>query len=149
MTSEALEIRTTVDIEAAPDRVWQLLMEFDDYQVWNPFIRGIKADKLSIGGTLYIRVRRPPGSESIRYTAKITDFKPGAEISWRRTMGFGGLFASEHAMIIVQRGHFGSCFIQRERFSGMLADSVYNRIGSDIAASFKAMNRALKAAAEK
>ncbi len=36
------EIRTSVAIKAAPSDVWDVLMDFDSYHEWNPFIRSIE-----------------------------------------------------------------------------------------------------------
>lgn len=40
---------THIDIDAPPDRVWQVLTNFADYPNWNPFI--IKVQGEPIAGT--------------------------------------------------------------------------------------------------
>ncbi len=33
------ELRTEIEIQAAPDKLWQVLTSLDKYSEWNPFIR--------------------------------------------------------------------------------------------------------------
>ena len=37
-----LEINTTIDIDAPPDRVWSQLIAFSAYPSWNPFIKALE-----------------------------------------------------------------------------------------------------------
>jgi len=36
------EVRTDIEIEATPERVWPILLDFPSHPDWNPFVRSIK-----------------------------------------------------------------------------------------------------------
>ena len=38
------ELRAEIEIAAPPERVWQVLRDFDAYPEWNPFMRSIVGD---------------------------------------------------------------------------------------------------------
>ena len=44
------EIRTEIDIEAPPDRVWAELADLDAYAGWNPFITRRRGRPSPVGG---------------------------------------------------------------------------------------------------
>ncbi len=149
MTANPLEIRSTIDIAASPEHIWSVLTAFDNYQTWNPFIRGIKVSKLHTGAKLHALVRRPPNGRSRLLSTIILNVTPGSELMWRRKFLMTRLFTAEQAFIIVPNGVQGSHFIQRERYSGFLASFIFRQVKSDTTESFEAMNRALKRVAEK
>jgi len=48
-----LEIKTEIEIESTPERVWSILVNFPEHPQWNPFIRSIqgsaeKGERLTI-----------------------------------------------------------------------------------------------------
>ena len=47
------QIRTEVEIESSPDRIWQVLTDFAAFPGWNPFIKSVTGD-LEPGGHLVI-----------------------------------------------------------------------------------------------
>ena len=49
-------IEATVDIEASPEAVWAVLMDWAAYPSWNPFIRTITG-KAKVGGRIHVRNR--------------------------------------------------------------------------------------------
>jgi hypothetical protein len=141
------EIITTIDIPASPERVWRVLTDFASYPKWNPFIRGVQGS-LQEGTRLRVRVRIPPGGRARIFSPIVLKVIPAAELRWRGKLFIKGLFDGEHIFIMVPQGLEGTQFIQRERFSGLLAPLLMPFIAGKTHKSFEAMNRALKKAAE-
>ena len=50
-----LELRTETEIDAPVERVWQVLMDFDSYPRWNPFIRSIRGTP-EVGSRLEVEI---------------------------------------------------------------------------------------------
>jgi uncharacterized protein YndB with AHSA1/START domain len=46
----AKQLRTQVDVDATPERVWQVLTDLAAYPQWNPFIVGPRATPAPVGG---------------------------------------------------------------------------------------------------
>ena len=67
------QIRTEMEIQATPERVWQVLTDLASFPDWNPFIRAAQGD-LREGARLKIRIP-PPGGMAM--TFKPTVIKAG------------------------------------------------------------------------
>ena len=38
------ELKTTIEINASPAKVWEVLLDFEKYPDWNPFIKNIRGN---------------------------------------------------------------------------------------------------------
>jgi len=56
---------TYIDINAPPERVWKVLLDFPAWKEWNPFIPSVSG-KLEVGARLHITVC-PPGMKSMEF----------------------------------------------------------------------------------
>lgn len=54
----AKEIKTEIQIDATPERVWEILTDFDAYPTWNPFIKSITGE-VNVGNTITARIEPP------------------------------------------------------------------------------------------
>lgn len=52
------EIKTEITINASPSRIWKILMEFDRYPGWNPFIKSIAGQPIK-GSKISARLEPP------------------------------------------------------------------------------------------
>jgi len=52
------ELRTEIEIQASPEKVWQILMDFDKWPEWNPFIHTV-VGKPETGEKVDITSERP------------------------------------------------------------------------------------------
>jgi hypothetical protein len=137
-------VETSVLIEASAARVWSVLMDFDAYPSWNPFIRSLKGRK-QIGERLEA-VIVPPGKKPQTFRPVVIELSPERIFSWRGTLPIPGLFTGDHRFSLTPTAS-GTHFVQSERFSGLLVPFV----GSVLAATergFAAMNDELKARSE-
>ena len=60
-----IKVRTEIEIEAPPGRVWDILTDFERYAEWNPFVREIQGD-LRKGAKLEVRLG-PPGEKGMTF----------------------------------------------------------------------------------
>lgn len=139
------KIETSVSIAAAPSRVWSILMDFDAYPSWNPFIRSLKGEK-RLGGRLEATMTLP-GRKPQTFKPVVIAYAPEQAFRWRGSLPIPGLFTGEHRFAL-HPDQAGTRFEQSEVFTGFLIPFV----GSVLDATelgFRSMNEALKARAER
>src|SRR5438046_5552293 len=97
-----LELRTETEIDAPVERVWQVLMDFDSYPRWNPFIRSIRGTP-EVGSRLEVEIGAP-GTRPMRFrpTVRVAVRNRGFRRLWRLVIA--GLLVSEHFLIVIQWG---------------------------------------------
>jgi hypothetical protein len=74
------ELRTEIEVEARPERVWEILTDFPAYPEWNPFIRSIEG-KASPGSKLEVRIG-PPGGRGMTCKPTVLEATPKQELRW-------------------------------------------------------------------
>ncbi|TAK45952.1 MAG: SRPBCC domain-containing protein [Betaproteobacteria bacterium] len=137
------EIVTSVEIAAAPARVWQALSDFPAYRRWNPVIRKISGP-LVPGGVLSV-LFRPRGSLAVWFRAMLTVVQPEVEFRWTGKMIATALFSGDHYFILRPLAPDRTELTQGEVFKGALAPIMYRLLAGYNRAGFLEMNAALKA----
>ncbi|MEA2582302.1 MAG: hypothetical protein QOF33_387 [Thermomicrobiales bacterium] len=140
------QVRTEIEIQATPARVWDVLTDFADYPDWNPFIPRI-AGTVEVGARLDARLQ-PPGGRGMSFRPTVLAATPGQELRWLGHLIVPGLFDGEHGFRIEPLGPNRVRFVQEERFAGLLAPLVLRFVVRGTRQGFEAMNQALKARAE-
>jgi hypothetical protein len=138
------EIRTEIDINARPQRVWQVLTDFASYPDWNPFIRKIEG-KAAEGEKLSINITTPSGANR-NYSPKVTKVVAERELRWLGKMP--GLLSGEHIFLIEPAGDNSVHLVHREVFDGLLTSFFGSSLDDDVKKGFDEMNLALKKRAE-
>ena len=140
------QLHTEIEIEASPERVWEILTDFAAYSTWNPFIPRISGSA-SVGSRLDVQLQ-PPSGRGMRLHPAVLAAVPSHELRWMGHTGVPGLFDGEHRFRIEPLGPDRVRFVQEERFTGLLAPLVLRFIERGTRQGFEAMNLALKARAE-
>jgi hypothetical protein len=139
------EIRKEIEINAAPERVWQILSDFEAFPDWNPFVVKVLGKPVK-GETLAIEVQLPE-SRKLEFTPVILKAEPRRELPWVGTMPLG-MFRGEHFFIIEPVSENQVRFIHGEDFSGWLVGLIWRLFGKQIEKGYLLMNEALKRRAE-
>jgi hypothetical protein len=139
------ELRREIEIDAPPAVVWEVLMEFDAYAKWNPFIRSISGNAQR-GEKLIVRIE-PPDGRGMTFKPTVLAAEPGRELRWIGHLLLPNVFDGEHTLRIEPLDGNRSRFIQEERFTGVLVGLVGKSLDKT-EAGFEQMNVALKARAE-
>ena len=136
-----------IEINASPERVWEVLTDFRALGEWSPFVRSIDG-RLDVGETLKVYIK---ASKGMGMTFKPTVLKAvaGQELRWLGRFLVPGLFDGEHYFIIEQLDGNRVRFIQGEIFTGLLVPvmSILKVMGNTHL-GFQEMNQALKDRAE-
>ncbi len=140
------ELRTEIEIQATPDTVWQVLTDLDKYPEWNPFIHHA-IGMAQVGKKVDITFKS--GSKEMMLHCTVVKVEPNKELRWKYHVALPILFSGEHSFIIEQVDSNKVRFIDREIFNGLLVSSQAKDIDSNSRHGFEAMDKALKARAEK
>jgi hypothetical protein len=139
-------ICTTVDIEASPGDVWEILSDVEEYHKWNPFIKRIHG-KLQAGEKLDVRMKI--ASFVFHLKPLLLNTEINKEIRWKGRFLINGLFDGEHLFRIEEMENGNVHFINCEKFTGVLVPLFMYLIKKDTENGFNAMNEQLKKKAEK
>ncbi|MBK7357659.1 MAG: SRPBCC domain-containing protein [Saprospiraceae bacterium] len=111
-------IRTEILINRDITNVWDVLMNFESYPKWNPFIRSISGEP-KLGNRLIVIIN-PPGGKGMTFKPKILTLEPNKEFRWKGKLGINGIFDGEHYFILEYLDKNKTKFIHGEKFSGIL-----------------------------
>ena len=141
------ELRTEIEINASPDRVWDILTDFPAMGEWNPFIPSLEGIA-NVGERLTVRLT-PPGSGGMTFKPTVIKVDAGKEFRWLGRLVLRGLFDGEHYFIIEPLDGGSVRFVHGELMMGILVPLVSQfGILKSTEAGFEEMNHALKERAE-
>ena len=136
-------VQTKIEIDAPAKDVRAVLLNFDDYPKWNPFI--VKIDgKVAVGSTVRVTVK-PVGKDPLSGNTVVTSLSD-TRLAWTGSLAFPGLFRGNHEFIIEDRGPNKTTFYQNEKMSGIIIPFADFKPEAE---GFVLMNQALKSQAEK
>ena len=137
------QLSTTIEIEAPPEKVWAVLMDFAGHAEWNPFMRSIQG-KAEAGARLTVRLQ-PPKGMGMTFKPTVLAKEPNREFRWIGHLGVPGIFDGDHRFLVESAGDGRTRFTQSERFTGVLTPvlAIFG-LFRNTHAGFEAMNRALK-----
>jgi hypothetical protein len=135
------ELRTQIEIDAPPERVWQVLTDFGAYPNWTPFIRSIEGE-LRVGARLKVRIE-PPGGRGMTFRPTVRTVEPTRELRWLGRLFLPRLVDGEHRLALEPLPGGRSRFIQSERFRGLLVGLLTGTLTAT-KRGFEQMNEALK-----
>jgi hypothetical protein len=145
-----VRLTASIEIQASPEQVWQVLTDFNAYPQWNPFITSARVT--SPGGRLdkgaRLRIVLHDASGDTTFTPQVLTDVPGKELRWLGKMGPGWIADGEHRFTIEQIRPGRVRLTQSERFTGVAVPFAKGMLKSNTLPQFHAMNRALAQRAE-
>jgi hypothetical protein len=140
-------VETSIDIAATPERVWEVLTDFERWEAWNPFIPHVEGAAET--GTA-LRLSIVLGGRRLPVDARVRIVDPPEHLRWRgpRLELLGRVFSGEHYFRLEARDG-GTRLTHGEDFDGLIAPLVSRWLEPVLRKSFGAMNEALKRRAER
>ncbi|MCC3774214.1 SRPBCC domain-containing protein [Streptomyces sp. UNOB3_S3] len=138
-------IETFVNIDAPLETVWDVIVDFDRYGEWNPFILEARG-KAEAGRKLWLRMQRPAKPREEVHTPTVTVVEKNRHLQWSGVIRHATVFRARHEFLLEETAS-GVRLRQREDFGGLtmpLAGGMVWRIEE----GFLLMNAALKVRAE-
>ena len=140
------EIVTKIKIDAPAGKVWEVLTKFEDYPIWNPFIRQAEG-QAKLGEVLSVKIQ-PSGGREMRFTPRVVEVEPGRRFAWLGKLVIRGLFDGRHEFAVNEIENGKVEFVHSERFTGILVPVIWGSMEKDTRKGFEEMNKALKTRAE-
>src|SRR4029450_5692455 len=138
----AHRLRTEIEIQASPDRVWETLTDFAAYPDWNPFIVQAAGEPVP-GGRLQLRMRLP-GRRPMTFRPKVLEATSAHRLRWLGHLFVPGLFDGEHTFTIDPVGADRAPPPRQGEFRALLVPVILAFIGKPTEEGFRLMNQALK-----
>ncbi|KAJ3843040.1 hypothetical protein F5878DRAFT_606038 [Lentinula raphanica] len=172
VSSAVFHISGSTTISAPPEKVWQILLDFDSYKQWNPFVRSQKvmsksdSAPLSVGNRLELYpVHLPPTMDDdhvgfLQKNSTLVEVTVLDHENYRVAWRVAGMLprwmldAERWQMITVEEGGDGGAemkckYESYEVFRGVLAYVVQWFVGKELDMGVDAMAEALKLRAER
>ncbi len=134
-------LSTHVDIEATPDRVWEVLTDLPAYPEWNPFI--VRAEGVVEPGCRLTLTMQPVGARAMTLRPRLVEVATNRELRWWGKVGIPGLMDAEHVLLLLPQAG-GTRLVHQEIFRGVLVPLVAASLDRNTLPAFVAMNEALK-----
>jgi len=141
------ELRTEIEIQASPEKVWQIMTDLDKYPEWHPYATPV--GKVAVGEKVDLALK-PANStaKGMVLHCSVTKVEANREFRWKYFVGATLLFSGEHIFTIEPIDANYVRFIDREIFNGLLVPLQAKDIDTSSRDSFVAMDKALKVRAE-
>ena len=145
------QLTSYVDIDAPPERLWQVLMDLPAYPGWNPFVTRAEGE-FTEGARVTFHGPAAGALLRVRFPAVVLDVAPCRRLRFRVRLartGLPGLLDVEQTMTLRPRDDGGVRLWEEARFSGALVPLLTRSLNREHTPAFLAMNAALKERVER
>lgn len=133
---------TSVHLPASTALVWEVLMDFESYGQWNPFVVAISG-QAKVGQPLRVDLQLDAG-KPMRMQPVVVAVEHKRLFEWQGSLGVKGLFDGRHRFALLPHED-GSCILEHsETFSGWLVPLIWPLIARRTKIGFEKMNEALR-----
>lgn len=139
------QVETNILISAPASEVWRVLIDFNNYAEWNPFI--IKASgKAIVGEQLQLTLRSGDKNKDMNFCPVVKIAEPDRHLQWFGKFLVPKLFDGQHEFILEPIA--GDTLLHhQETFTGVVP-ALFPGTLDFVESKFKEMNHALKARVE-
>lgn len=132
-------------MNSTPEIIWNILTNFEEYELWNPFMTKVVGDA-KLGSRIMVKIQTVRGKQRT-YNPIITKFEINRELRWKGKSFLPGIFDGER-IFIIEKSNNKVSFLHKEIFRGLGVKLVGEKLDEDLRESFDKMNNALKIRAE-
>ena len=136
----ANEIRTEIEIESSPEKIWNMLIDFKQYPTWHTYLVEVKGN--AVEKTKIKCTALNSDSSTTKFSAFIQEVIPNKKLSWGGSVGF--VFKANHYFILEEIDSNKVRFIQGEYWKGLFGKSYGKKIFEETYQKFVVMNQQLK-----
>lgn len=148
LSFSSFEVREEVIIDAPPDKVWAVIIDFPSYAEWNSqlaWLGGTAAPE----ATLKLRLSAE-GADPYEFQPVVSHFEPNVRFAWLARTGAPRVFDGEHFFELEPLAGGKTRVVNREHYSGLLAPIIQRQpMMQGAPKGFVKMNDELKRRAER
>lgn len=134
-------VAASLTIDAVPEQVWAVLVDFSHYEAWNSFVPKARASA-QVGSRLAMRVQMRK-NWLVGVSTRITIVDPPARLAWRTRYPRWLLF-SERTQVLTPLAPHLTHYQTSETFTGLLAPLLKFLLEKDLQRGFESMAHNLK-----
>jgi hypothetical protein len=132
----------TCNINAAPEKIWKLLTDADNFPRWNSTVTSIKG-KIALGEKLELKVPLDPKRT---FKPKVSAFEPASKMEW--SDGMAPMFKGVRTFTLEKKNDGSTDFTMSEVFAGVMLPMIKGSF-PDFGPAFETYAADLKREAEK
>jgi hypothetical protein len=140
------EIRTEIEIDASPEYVWGMLIDFNKYPRWNPLIHSISGN-IKPGARVEAQIGLYDFA-AMTVPMKVIEVSPNRALRLRQKFLLPALFDIEYVFTIEPISPNQVRLIQQEIFSGLLAPFLAHGEDAETKHGLEALSQTVKVLAE-
>lgn len=135
-----MRLHAATQINAPPEKVWEVITDFKSYNLWNPFITNVVGEPKK-GEKLTVEIHSPDAKV---FEPKLITVNKNQTLRWvGRLWGVPYLLTGVHSFMLQPVGKSKTLFVHEEDFRGILVPFLKKRL-KESQAGFEEMNEALK-----
>lgn len=139
-------IETNIVIDSTPEKIWDVLTNFEEYELWNPFMTKVVGNAI-LGSKIEVNIKTISGKNRSYYPI-ITKCEINKELRWKGKSFLPGVFDGERVFVLEKSDDDKVSFSHKEIFSGLGVKLVGNKLDENLREGFVRMNETLKVRAE-
>lgn len=137
----------TVHINAPARVVWEVLIDWDNYHLWNTFCPGIKCG-LQVGDEVHMQVRNPDTGETFPVLEYLVACDPEQLLSWEQRPTPENMDAARRDQYITAIDDNRCSYFTTDIFLGLNQDTIMQEHGAWVKNAFDQVALDLKRRAE-
>ena len=91
-------IETNIVIDSTQEKIWDVLTNFEEYELWNPFMTKVVGNA-SLGSKIEVNIKTISGKNRSYYPI-ITKCETNKELRWKGKSFLPGVFDGERVFVL-------------------------------------------------
>jgi hypothetical protein len=119
LSRTSFEIRNDIEVNASIDKVWQTVIDFDNYKSWNTQLSFLGGN-VTPNGKLHLKLS-VEGTTPYEFKPDISYWEEKKRFAWIARTGLPRVFDDEHFFELQNLGNGKTLLINREEYRGVLS----------------------------
>lgn len=119
LSRTSFEIRHEIEINATTEKVWSVIVDFDNYKNWNTQLTYLGGE-VKPNGKLHLKLAAE-GSAPYEFKPDISYWEDRKRFAWIAKTGIKRVFDGEHFFELQDLGNGKTLLINREEYRGILS----------------------------